>query len=180
LLAIAGVPATAFEMARVLRSSFEYYRRSQLKPLSLAAKARSLSRLLRENLPMTLQGVGGVVPIFAGVDQSTNPPEPKVFFYDPLGAEFQATGHAASGSGSGAIRSIMAYEERFGDRKPSQMDVGAAIRFSLQLLMIAAEFDSATGGVQPAAKQFATIKVVRARGIETVSEAMQAEAFGQS
>jgi proteasome beta subunit len=30
LLAIAGVPATAFEMARVLQTSFEYYRRSQL------------------------------------------------------------------------------------------------------------------------------------------------------
>ena len=28
LLAIAGVPATAFEMARVLQTSFEYYRRS--------------------------------------------------------------------------------------------------------------------------------------------------------
>jgi len=30
LLAIAGVPATAFEMARVLQTSFEYYRRSQI------------------------------------------------------------------------------------------------------------------------------------------------------
>ena len=37
LMAIAGVPATAFEMARVLQTSFEYYRRSQLQPLSLAA-----------------------------------------------------------------------------------------------------------------------------------------------
>jgi proteasome beta subunit len=41
LLAIAGVPATAFEMARVLQTSFEYYRRSQLQPLSLPARVRA-------------------------------------------------------------------------------------------------------------------------------------------
>ncbi len=70
LLAIAGVPATAFEMARVLQTSFEYYRRSQLQPLSLPAKVRALARLLRENLPMTMQGVGVVAPLFAGLDQS--------------------------------------------------------------------------------------------------------------
>ena len=58
LLAIAGVPATAFEMARVLQTSFEYYRRSQLQPLSLPARVRALARLLRENLPMTMQGIG--------------------------------------------------------------------------------------------------------------------------
>src|ERR1043165_6452323 len=33
LLAIAGVPATAFEMARAMQTSFEYYRRSQLQSL---------------------------------------------------------------------------------------------------------------------------------------------------
>ena len=73
LLAIAGVPATAFEMARVLQTSFEYYRRSQLQPLSLPAKVRALARLLRENLPMTMQGVGIVAPLFAGLDQSVSP-----------------------------------------------------------------------------------------------------------
>ena len=42
MLAIAGVPATAFEMARVMQTSFEYYRRSQLQPLSLPPRcARS-------------------------------------------------------------------------------------------------------------------------------------------
>src|SRR5688572_33296991 len=73
ILAIAGVPATAFEMARVMQTSFEYYRRSQLQHLSLPAKVRALARLLRENLPMTMQGVGIVVPLFAGLDQSVSP-----------------------------------------------------------------------------------------------------------
>src|SRR5208337_5293509 len=78
LLAIAGVPATAFEMARVLQTSFEYYRRSQLQPLSLPAKVRALARLLRENLPMTMQGVGVVAPLFAGLDQTVTPPQPRI------------------------------------------------------------------------------------------------------
>ena len=45
-------------MARVLQTSFEYYRRSQLQPLSLPARVRALARLLRDNLPMTMQGIG--------------------------------------------------------------------------------------------------------------------------
>ena len=96
LLAIAGVPATAFEMARVLQTSFEYYRRSQLQTLSLPAKVRALARLLRDNLPMAMQGVGVVVPLFAGLDQSVTPARPQIFFYDPLGAQFQAVDYAAS------------------------------------------------------------------------------------
>ncbi|MEP6671176.1 MAG: proteasome subunit alpha, partial [Chthoniobacter sp.] len=34
LMAIAGVPATAWEMARVLEHSFQFYRRSQLQEMS--------------------------------------------------------------------------------------------------------------------------------------------------
>ncbi|MBI3880064.1 MAG: proteasome subunit alpha [Verrucomicrobia bacterium] len=174
LLAIAGVPATAFEMARVLQTSFEYYRRSQLQSLSLAAKVRALARLLRENLPMTLQGVGIVVPLFAGVDHHAQPPQPQIYFYDPLGAQFQAVGYAASGSGSGTIRSVLSFQERYGSPKPSGMKLGEAVKFALRLLMTAAEFDSATGGVNPAAQHFATVKVLRAAGIEEVTPEQQA------
>src|SRR5919201_2051440 len=80
LLAIAGVPATAFEMARVLQTSFEYYRRSQLQPLSLPAKVRALARLLRENLPMTIQGIGVFITLFAGLAHSISPPQPQLYF----------------------------------------------------------------------------------------------------
>lgn len=173
LLAIAGVPATALEMARVLETSFEYYRRSQLQTLSLPAKVRALARLLRENLPMTLQGVGIVMPLFAGVDKSVSPPVPRIYFYDPLGAQFQAVGYAASGSGSGTIRSVLSYQERYGDPVPSRMNLGQAVQFALRLLMTAAEFDSATGGVNPGAEAFATIKVLRASGVEDIKPEQQ-------
>lgn len=175
LLAIAGVPATAFEMARVLQTSFDYYRRSQLQQLSLPAKVRALARLLRDNLPMTMQGVGIVVPLFAGVDATMKPAQPRIFFYDPLGAQFLAVGHAASGSGSGTIRSVFSFQERYGKPKPSEMKLNEAVRFALRLLMTASEFDSATGGVNPETHLFATLKVLRGDGIETISDAQQAE-----
>ncbi len=173
LLAIAGVPATAFEMARILQTSFEYYRRSQLQPLSLPAKVRALARLLRDNLPMTMQGIGVVAPLFAGLDQSVTPAKPQIYFYDPLGAQFQSVNHVASGSGSGTIRSILSYEERYGDPKPSQMDLAGAVKFALRLLMVASEFDSATGGVNPAAHTYATIRVLRSTGVEAVTDEQQ-------
>jgi proteasome beta subunit len=175
LLAIAGVPATAFEMARVLQTSFEYYRRSQLQPLSLPAKVRALARLLRENLPMTMQGVGVVAPLFAGLDQSVTPHEPQLYFYDPLGAQFQAVGYVASGSGSGTIRSILSFQEQYGSPGPSKMKLGEAVRFALRLLMVASEFDSATGGINPATQTYATIKVLRSGGVESISEERQGE-----
>lgn len=177
LLAIAGVPATAFEMARVLQTSFEYYRRSQLQELSLAARVRALARLLRDNLPMTLQGVGVVVPLFAGVDHTVSPAEPRIFFYDPLGAQFQAVGYAASGSGSVTIRSILAFQERHGSPRPDAMSLDQAIAFALRLLMTAAVFDSATGGVNPLTGHFATLKVLRRDGVETISDERQAAAI---
>lgn len=174
LLAIAGVPAMAFEMARVLQTSFEYYRRSQLQALSLPARIRSLARLLRENLPMTMQGIGVVMPIFAGINTSSEPLRPEIYFYDPLGAQFHAVDYAASGSGALAIRSILGFQNRFGSPPPAKMKLQAAVAHALQMLMVASELDSATGGVSPGEKSFATIKLLRPEGISTVTDEQQA------
>jgi proteasome beta subunit len=80
LMAIAGVPATAWEMARVLEHSFQFYRRSQLQEMSLDGKVRALSKLLRDNLGFVLQGVGVVVPIFATYDVLSK--VARLYFYD--------------------------------------------------------------------------------------------------
>lgn len=175
LLAIAGVPAMAFEMARVLQTSFEHYRRSQLQPLSLPAKVRALARLLRDNLPMTMQGVGIVAPLFAGLDQALSQPAAQIYFYDPLGAQFQAVGFAASGSGAQTIRSVLSFQERFGTPKPSQFDLREAVRFALRLLIVASEFDSATGGINQDTKSFATLKMLDSRGVHDIDASEQSE-----
>jgi proteasome beta subunit len=92
-----------------------------------------------------------------------------------LGAQFQAVGYAASGSGSGTIRSILSFQERFGQPLPSRMNLPDAVRFASRLLTTASEFDSATGGVNPDTNTFATIKVLRPGGVETITDEQQKE-----
>ncbi|HXJ75312.1 MAG TPA: proteasome subunit alpha [Candidatus Dormibacteraeota bacterium] len=175
LMAIAGVPATAFEMARTLQTSFEFYRRSQLQSMSLPAKIRALSQLLRNNLAATIQGFGIVSPIFAGVE--TNDPEatPQIYFYDPLGAQFEATAYAGSGSGSGHVKSVLSFLERWGQPKPEAMPLPQAVTLANRLLVTAAVFDTATGGVHPEKEQFATIKLLSRDGIRSIESKEQAE-----
>jgi len=173
LLAIAGVPATAFEMARTLQTAFEFYRRSQLQPMTLPAKLRALSKLLRDNLPATLQGVGAVAPIFAGVESRQPEAKPMIYFYDPLGAQFEAAAFAGSGSGSGAIKSVLHYLENWGKPRPAELPLAEAVVLANRLLITAAEFDSATGGVHPEAQEFATIKLLSPRGTRTITHEEQ-------
>ena len=168
LMAIAGVPATAFEMARTLQTTFEFYRRSQLQSMSLPAKIRALSKLLRDNVPATLQGFGIVAPIFAGVELDDPEATPCIYFYDPLGAQFEAATYAGSGSGSGSIKSVLHYLEKWGDPTPGEMTVQQATILAIRLLMTASEFDSATGGVNPETDLFATIKLLTRDGIQTM------------
>jgi proteasome beta subunit len=173
LMAIAGVPAAAFEMARTLQTAFEFYRRSQLQRMSLPAKIRALSRLLRDNLPATLQGIGAVTPIFAGVETAEPNTRPVIFFYDPLGAHFEAATFAGSGSGTTTIKSVLHYLETWGRPKPGEMPLGQAVVLANRLLITAAEFDTATGGVDPAQGEFATIKLLSSQGTRTLSSEEQ-------
>jgi proteasome beta subunit len=55
------------------------------------------------------------------------------------------------------------------------MNLREAVRFASRLLSTASEFDSATGGVNPSTQTYATIKVLRAAGVEAVDDAQQAE-----
>lgn len=169
MMAIAGSPAVAFEMARTLQTTFEFYRRSQLQCMSLAAKIRALSKLLRDNLPATLQGFGVVAPLFAGLETDDPNAKPLIHFYDPLGAQFEAVNHAASGSGSPSIRSVLHFMEKWGDPRPQDMALEQAVVLANRLLMTAAEFDAATGGVHPDRRLFATIKLLNRDGIRTIT-----------
>ncbi len=166
VLAIAGVPATAFEMARILEHSFKYYRRSQLQDLSFEGKLRALSTLLKNNAPAALAGTGTVAPIFAGFDQLEGCG--KIFFYDILGAEFEAVEYAVSGSGSSTIRGILFYMNRWGSGPVAGMNEEEALTFVLRLMTSAAEFDSATGGVDAQAQLYPIVKRISADGVRTI------------
>lgn len=166
VMAIAGVPATAFEMARILEHSFKYFRRSQLQDLSFEGKLRALSKLLKENVPAALAGTGAVAPIFAGYDphQETG----KIYFYDILGAEFEGVEHAISGSGSPIIRGILHYLNRWSAQPLSTLSEEEALIIILRLLTSAAEFDSATGGINQEANLYPIVKRLTSEGVHTI------------
>ena len=60
VMAIAGVPATAYEMVRILEHSFKYYRRTQLQELSFEGKLRAVSKLLKDNVAAALAAAHGL------------------------------------------------------------------------------------------------------------------------
>ncbi len=170
VLAIAGVPATAFEIARVMEHTFKYYRRSQLQELSLEGKMRALSKLLKENIPMAMQGIGAVAPIYAAYDLQRK--EGKIFFYDMLGAGFEGVEYSVSGSGSPAIRGVLHYQNRWGGETLAEMSEEKAIILTMRLLETAAEFDSATGGVNRESRLYPSIKLVTEAGVRDIPSEM--------
>src|SRR5437660_2489826 len=176
IMAIAGVPATAWEMARVLEHSFQFFRRTQLQEMSVDGKVLALSKLLRDNFGFALQGVGIVVPIFATYDVKASP-SARLYFYDAMGAQFEATDFAATGSGSPAVRGILYYENIWGKKPLQKISEDEAAVVALRALDTASEADTATGGIDRHAKIFPIMKIVAADGIRTLPEEKIAELF---
>ena len=174
IMAIAGSPAVAYDIARMLEMSVQYYRRSQLQRLSLDGKLRTLSRLLRQNLPMAMQGIGAVVPIFASYDEVAA--QSKIFFYDLLGAEFECVDFCTTGSGSHIIRGALYYQNRWGTSL-EEMREGQAVETVVKMLETAAEYDTATGGFRQTARIFPQVMKVTAAGLGVVPEEELAEIY---
>jgi len=179
IMAIAGVPATAWEMARVLEHSFQFFRRTQLQEMSVDGKVRALSKLLRDNFGFVMQGVGVVVPIFATYDGNSKP-EARLYFYDAMGAQFEATDYAATGSGSPAVRGILYYENTWGPKPLQKMSEDEAVSIALRALDTAAESDTSTGGVDRSGKIYPLIKIVSRAGIKTLPEDRIAAVFKET
>jgi len=179
IMAIAGVPATAWEMARVLEHSFQYFRRTQLQEMSVDGKVRALSKLLRDNFGFVMQGVGVVVPIFATYDSHPKP-EARLYFYDAMGAQFEATDYAATGSGSPAVRGILYYENNWGAKPLHKLSEDEAVSIALRALDTAAESDTSTGGVDRMGRIYPIIKIVSREGITTFPENKIAAVFKET
>jgi len=180
IMAIAGVPATAWEMARVLEHSFQYFRRTQLQEMSVDGKVRALSKLLRDNFGFVMQGMGMVVPIFATYDFNSNSGGGRLYFYDAMGAQFEVTDYAATGSGSLAVRGILHYANHWGAKPLQQLGADEAVTIALRALDTAAESDTATGGVDRSGKIYPLIKIVSREGITTLPEEKVAAVFKET
>jgi proteasome beta subunit len=179
IMAIAGVPATAWEMARVLEHSLQFFRRTQLQEMSVDGKVRALSKLLRDNFGFVMQGVGIVVPIFATYDATSDSPA-RLYFYDAMGANFEVTDYAATGSGSPAVRAVLYHENSWGRKQLSKLNEDEAVTVALRALDTAAESDTATGGVDRNGRIFPVIKIVSRDGITTLPDKQIAAVFKRS
>jgi proteasome beta subunit len=125
---------------------------------------------------MVIQGVGVVVPLFATYDKKSSDPA-KVFFYDAMGAQFEATDFASSGSGALAVRSVLYYENNWGVKPLRERTQEEAILLALKTLDTAAEADTATGGVDRHGRIFPIIKIVTKAGVKTVGDDELSELF---
>lgn len=143
VVAISGAFAKSIEVCRYLKHSFKYYRRTVLQDMSLEGKLTEISRALAGNAPMAMQGIGLFLPIVAAYDKKKD--EFGVYFFDGAGARFQNGSYACAGSGSERIRGVFEYIAR--KEGPFETrPLADVLADGLQMLDIAADLDSATGG----------------------------------
>ena len=142
----------------------------------MGGKVRALSKLLRDNFGLVMQGVGVVVPLFATYDTAPGG-EGKLYFYDVMGANFEVAEYAATGSGSPAVRGVLYYENTWGAKPLVEYNRQEALRIVLRALDTAAEADTATGGVDRNGRIFPVIKIITAGGIETITDDVLRELF---
>jgi proteasome beta subunit len=138
---IAGTAGVAIELVRLFQVELEHYEKIEGTTLSLEGKANRLALLIRNNLPMAMQGLA-VVPLFAGYDLEAGSAAEagRIFSYDVTGGRYEEHNYHSVGSGSVYARSSLKklYREDFGEAD--------AIIACIQALYDAADDDSATGG----------------------------------
>ncbi len=143
VMAISGAFARSVEVGRFLKHSFKYYRRVALHEISVEGKLAEISRALAGNAPMAMQGIGLFLPIVSVYDKKED--KFGVYFFDGAGARFQNGSYACAGSGSERIRGVFEYLARAkGAFETRPLD--EVLLDGLQMLDIAADLDSATGG----------------------------------
>jgi proteasome beta subunit len=134
---ISGAAGPAMELAKVFATELEHYEKIEGAPLSLDGKANMLARMVRQNLPMAMQGLV-VVPLFAGYDPGRG--VASIYEFDVAGGRYEERRFAAQGSGGRDARGSL--KARFQDDLPLE----TAVDITLEALWDAADEDSATGG----------------------------------
>ena len=167
-VAIAGAAGPAVEMVRLFQTQLEHYEKVEGVVLSLEGKANQLGQMVRENLPMAIQGLA-VVPLFAGYDLARE--TGRIFTYDVTGGHYEETEHNATGSGGRDARTTIKLGYRFG---MSRQD---AVELAIQALYEAADEDSATGGPDVVRGIYPLVATVTADGFQAVTDAEVAERF---
>jgi proteasome beta subunit len=167
-VAIAGAAGPAVEMVRLFQTQLEHYEKVEGVVLSLEGKANQLSQMVREHLPMAMQGLA-VVPLFAGYDLARG--TGRIFTYDVTGGHYEETEYNATGSGGRDARTTV----KLGYRDGLVRD--EAVELAIQALYEAADEDSATGGPDLIRGIYPLVATVTAGGFLSIEEDEVAERF---
>jgi proteasome beta subunit len=167
-IAIAGTAGMAMEMVRLFQVQLEHYEKVEGSTLSLEGKANQLAQMVRQHLPLAMQGLA-VVPLFAGYDTARG--SGRIFNYDLTGGHYEDTDFHATGSGGRDARTTV----KLGWRENLPLDEGLSL--AIQSIYDAADEDSATGGPDPVRGIYPIVAVVDAQGYREVPEPDVAERF---
>jgi proteasome beta subunit len=167
-VAIAGAAGPAVEMVRLFQTQLEHYEKVEGVALSLEGKANQLGQMVREHLPMAMQGLV-VVPLYAGFDLGRG--TGRIFSYDVTGGHYEESEHSATGSGGRDARTSIKLSWREG------LSRGDAVELAVRGLYEAADEDSATGGPDVVRGIYPVVATVTVGGYEQVPESEVAERF---
>jgi proteasome beta subunit len=164
----AGAASPAIEMVRLFQTQLEHYEKVEGLALSLEGKANQLGQMIRQHLPMAMQGFV-VVPLFAGYDLRRG--MGRIFTYDPSGGPYEERDFSTTGSGGRDARTAikLAYQDG--------MDRAGAIEVAVQALYEAADEDTATGGPDVVRGIYPTVATISAEGFQRVPEDEVADRF---
>ncbi|MER6140045.1 proteasome subunit beta [Streptomyces sparsogenes] len=160
-VAIAGTAGLAVELVRLLQLELQHHEKIEGTPLSLDGKANRLTKMVRDNLGMAMQGMA-VVPLFAGYDLKKG--RGRVFSYDVTGNRSEESGFATTGSGSVHARGSLKKLYREG------MPEGDVVTAVVQALNDAADEDSATGGPDLTRRLFPLVALVTEDGYRRLGQ----------
>jgi proteasome beta subunit len=159
----------AMEMVRLFQVQLEHYEKVEGSTLSLEGKANQLAQMVRQHLPMAMQGLA-VVPLFAGFDMARG--VGRIFTYDVTGGHYEDADFQATGSGGRDARTTIKLGFREG------LSETEAIDLAVQSLYEAADEDSATGGPDLVRGIYPIVAVVDVAGYRRIPEPEVAERFG--
>jgi proteasome beta subunit len=167
-VAIAGAAGPAVEMVRLFQVQLEHYEKVEGLTLSLEGKANQLAQMVRENLPMAMQGLV-VVPLFAGYDERRR--IGRIYTYDVTGGHYEEADFQATGSGGRDARNTI----KLGYREDMTQDEG--VELAIEALFEAADEDAGTGGPDLVRGIYPLVAVVDEDGYNRVPDDAVAERF---
>ena len=164
----AGAASTAIEMVKLFQTQLEHYEKVEGTAISLEGKANQLGQMIRQHLPMAMQGFV-VVPLYAGYDVRRG--LGRIFTYDPTGGPYEEFDFSTTGSGGRLARTAIKLAFRDG------MEREEAIEVAIQALYEAADEDTATGGPDVVRGIYPTVAAITAGGFNRVTDDEVAERF---